>query len=355
MNLPSLIVIKVPYMLNNATVTPALLPFQELQEKVWLKETCAGCRGCITVCPANTLAYDLKLNRPYQITPCIDCKACLDACPRTPANLEKLPASDIIGSYLDIKNVRAKSENVRFQNGGAVTALLKAALDEELIDCAIVMGSDRWAQKAVYRIIKNAEDLDKAAGSKYTSNDVLEAMREVMNDPKVRNVALVGTPCTVQAVGLLRKSSNEYSAKLTQKIRFLVGLFCFESFDDSLVPEVTKRLGVPSWRIEKMNAAEGKLTVTLRSGEVKALPLSSLASFVKPGCRKCGDFTSKLADLSVGSVGSGDGMSVVITRTAEGAGLFEIAREADLVEVKDGAQVEAIKKVGALKLKRNGF
>jgi coenzyme F420 hydrogenase subunit beta len=341
-------------MLNNVVVTPALLPFQELEQSVWKKEMCAGCRGCITVCPANTLAYDLKLARPYQVTPCVDCKACLDACPRAPANMDKF-SLDVIGPYLDMKNVKAMSGNPRSQNGGAVTALLKAALDEELVDRVIVMGADRWAQKAYARIIDDPAELVRTAGSKYTSNDALESMRDVMKDASVRNVALVGTPCTIQTVGLLRKSQNEYAAKLAQKIRFLIGLFCFESFSDSLIPRITKSLGVPSWRIARMNAGEGRMTVTLRNGDVKTLPLSSLAELVKPGCWKCNDFTSKLADISVGSVGSAPGYSVVITRTPEGAGLFEIAKELGVIETADGVNTGAIEKVGKLKLKRNGF
>jgi coenzyme F420 hydrogenase subunit beta len=340
--------------MNNAAVTPSMLPYQELEQSVWKKELCAGCRGCIAVCPANTLAYDLSLARPYQITPCVDCKACLDACPRTPANIGKL-SLDVIGPYLDMKNAKATAASPRSQNGGAVTALLKAALKEELVDRAIVMGADRWAQKAYARIIDDPADLGRTAGSKYTSNDALEAMRRVMNDDGVRNVALVGTPCNMQAAGLLRTSQNEYAAKLTRKIRFLIGLFCFESFNDSLISGVTKGLGVPSWRIAGMNAGEGKLTVTLRGGEARALPLAGLAGLVKPGCRKCNDFTSKMADVSVGSVGSAPGTSVVITRTAEGAGLFEIAKELGVIEARDGVNTAAIEKVGKLKLKRNGF
>lgn len=341
-------------MLNNPIATPALQPFQELEQSVWKKEMCAGCRGCITVCPANTLAYDLKLARPYQITPCVDCKACLDGCPRTPANMEKL-SPDIMGPHIEVYNAKATAGNKRYQNGGAVTALLKAALDEGLVDRVIVMGADRWAQKAYARVVSDSSSLDRAAGSIYMNNDALEAMKGIMKDDSIRNVAIVGTPCAIQSIGLLRKSSNEYSVKLTQKIRFAIGLFCFESFDDRLVPEVTKRLGVPSWRIAKMNAGEGRLTVTLRSGEVKTLPLSSLAEFVKPGCRKCNDFTSKLADISVGSVGSAAGSSVVITRTPEGAGLLEIAREVGAIDVAGGVDVAAIEKVGKLKLKKNGF
>jgi len=337
--------------LENDTVELALLPYQELEENVWLKNICSGCRGCIAVCPADALTYDSKLNRPAQVTPCVDCKACLDACPRMPANIKNIGSSDILGPYLDIKNVRSKMSNGRFQNGGAVTALLTAALDEELIDCALVMGMDRWTQKAQPRVVCDVDGLVKCAGSKYTSNAILEAIK----DTKAKNIALVGTPCTIKSVGLLRKSSNEYSIKLAQKVRFLIGLFCFEAFGDSLISEITGRLGVPSWRIDKMVAAEGEMVVTLRDGDQKIIPLAELGDCVKPGCKTCDDFTATLSDVSVGSIGSAPGMSTVIIRTPEGMGLFKIAEEMKVIEAWDSVNIKAIEKAGKIKLKRNGF
>jgi coenzyme F420 hydrogenase subunit beta len=157
----------------------------------------------------------------------MECKACLDACPRMPVNVRSMVSSDIIGPYIEIKNVRSKIGCAHSQNGGAATALLTAALEEELVDCALVMGVDRWTQKAHPRVVYDADELGKCAGSRYTSNAVLESIKE----PKGKNVALIGTPCTVKTVGLLRKSSasNEYAMKLAQKVRFLIGLFCFEA------------------------------------------------------------------------------------------------------------------------------
>ena len=334
-------------------VNPTLLPYQELEENVWLRNVCAGCRACITVCPAGTLAYDPELNRPQQVTMCVECKACLDVCPRMPANTKNIISSDILGPYLTVKNVRSKKNSGRFQNGGAVTALLAAALEEELIDCALVMGEDRWAQKSYPRVVYDVSDLEKCAGSKYTSNAVLEPIQDVVKN--VNNIALVGTPCAVQAVGLLRKSSNEFAMKLAHKVRFLLGLFCFEAFSDQLIPEVTRRLCVPPWRIDKMSAGEGNMAITLRDGHLKTIPLSELAGCVKPGCTACADFTAKLSDVSVGSIGSAPGMSTVIVRTPEGMGLFKIAEETGFIEAWDGVNVEVIEKVGKIKLKRNGF
>ncbi len=338
-------------MLDNQLM-PAALPIKELEQAVWKKDLCAGCRGCIAVCPANALAYDTKMARPYQITPCIDCKACLEACPR--ANSEKLQ-SDVLGPYVEMKSAKAKAVNGRYQNGGVVTALLKAALQEELVDCAVVMGMDRWDHHAYPLIIKDVGGLERAAGSKYTSNGILEAMRMIIKDESVRSAAIVGTPCAVQAIGLMRKSSNEYAERLARKARFLIGLFCFESFDGSLITEISRQMGVPSWRIAGMNAARGRLEVTLRNGETRALPLSGLKGLVRPGCFKCNDFTSRLADISVGGVGGLQGSSAVIVRTPEGEGLLEIAMESGLIEETGGVDVAEIEKVGRLKQKKNGL
>lgn len=340
-------------MQENVLIKPTLLPYQELEEKVWQKAICAGCRGCIAVCLADTLAYDHELNKPCEVNPCIECKACLDACPRLPANVECMVSSDVIGPCLDIKNVRSEKANERFQNGGAVIALLTAALEEELVDCALVMGLDRWTQNSYPHVVYDAFELNKSAGSKYTSNSVLESIKELVKDPNVKNIALVGTPCTVQSIGLLRKSSNEYAVKLVQKVRFLIGLFCFEAFSDNVILGITERIGVPPWRIDKMSAGEGLMTVTLRDRSMKSIPLAELDEYVKPGCRACADFTAKLSDISVGGIGSAPGMSSVITRTPEGMGLFNIAEEMGFIKVSDGVNVEAIKKVGGQKIRKN--
>jgi coenzyme F420 hydrogenase subunit beta len=339
-------------MLEIDTEMSGILPYQELVDQVWHKNLCSGCRGCIAVCLADTLGYDQKHSRPYQVNPCVECKACLDACPRLSANAGKIDSSKILGNYLEIKNVRSKAGNVHFQIGGAVTALLAAALEEELVDCALIMGLDHWTHRTYPRIVYQVKDLARSAGSKYTSNAVLESMKDLVKEPSIKNVAVVGTACTVQAVGLLRRSQNEYAMKLAQKVRFLLGLFCFEAFDESLISEIARRIDVPSWRIDKISAGEGQMTVTLRDRSMRSIPLLELAGNVRPGCRTCADFTAILSDISVGGVGSAPGMSSVIIRTPEGLGLFKIAEEMGFLEAWDGVKAEAIERVGKRKLER---
>ena len=334
-------------------LNPVILPAQMLEERVWHNGLCSGCRACIAVCLADSLVYDHEANHPAQVNPCVDCRACLVACPRLAENMERTSSADIIGPYLKIINARSKKSSSRQQNGGAASALLAAALDEELVDCALVMGLDRWSQEPHPRVIRDSSDLEKTAGSKYTKNDILESVKELIRDPQVKNIALVGTPCSVQSVGLLRQSDNEYAAKLASKVRFLVGLFCFEAFDQQAITKIERAIGQPSWRIDKMSAGEGKMTVVLRDGSVQTIPLQMLAEFIKPGCAACSDFTAKLSDISLGGIGSAPGMTSVVVRTQEGMGLFKIAEELGYIESWDGVKVEEIEKVGKIKVKKH--
>ena len=96
------------------------------------------------------------------------------------------------------------------------------------------------------------------------------------------------------------------------------------------------------------------MSIKLRDGSHKIIPLQDLAEHVKPGCKACADFTAKLSDISVGSIGSAPDMSTVIVRTEEGMGLFNIAEEKGFLEIADAVNIEAINKVGKLKLTKNG-
>lgn len=324
-----------------------------LEREVWQKGACSSCRGCLSVCPAGCLAFDYVGNRPYQVAYCVDCGACLDVCPRIPANNSKIYSSPILGPYAAIKNARLKKVGIKSPKGGAVTALLTAALDEELVDCALVMDHDHWSQKAYPRAVYNARELKSCAGGKYTSNAILEQLGDLAKSAK--NIAIVGTACSADAIGLMRISSNEFAQKIARKVRFAIGLFCFEAYNESMIKAITEIAGIPACRFEGMDNSEAKMTIGLRGGGSKTIPLHRLAEHIKTGCKACADFTAKLSDISIGNIGGAQGMNSVIIRTAEGAGLFDIAEEIGLLEVSDGVDVQAIEKAGRLKLTKNGI
>ena len=82
-------------------------------------------------------------------------------------------------------------------------------------------------------------------------------------------------------------------------------------------------------------------------GKESSVPVKELGAAVEQGCLACPDFTSKYADISVGSVGSEDGRSTVIVRSDIGAKLLE-GLDLGRGEVKK----EEIAKLAVLKKKR---
>jgi len=61
--------------------------------------------------------------------------------------------------------------------------------------------------------------------------------------------------------------------------------------------------------------------------------VKDLIAAVRTGCHFCTDFTSELADISVGMVGSPDGYSTVIVRSQKGEGLFHLLKGRDTLPV----------------------
>ncbi len=79
-------------------------------------------------------------------------------------------------------------------------------------------------------------------------------------------------------------------------------------------------LNVDLDKAEKTQIRKGKFIVTV-DGKENSVPVKDLSAAVEKGCLSCPDFTSKYADVSVGSVGSEDGRSTVIVRSDIGAKL----------------------------------
>ena len=85
-------------------------------------------------------------------------------------------------------------------------------------------------------------------------------------------------------------------------------------------------------------------------GESKACEVRELERAVRASCLFCTDFTARLADISVGSIGSPDGFSTVITRSKKGEELFGLLK-GDGLETTS-VDHEEIAKLVSLKRKR---
>ena len=216
-----------------------------------------------------------------------------------------------LGVYADIFSAKSK---IQGQNGGVVTALLQKGLREGLFDVAIVAKRMQgYTAEAI--VAENAETTLASKGTVYVKVNISKKLRELITEGKKR-VAVVCTPCEVKAVRKIQQSIGK-DAQIT-----VIGLFCFEAFNPAKLKEELNKQGIDLEKAEKTEVSKGKFIATVDEKAVSCR-VKELDGAVEPACRFCSDFTSKLADVSVGSVGSKQGYSTVIVRSPTGERLVK--------------------------------
>jgi len=335
---------------------------ESLFSKVVTLERCVGCGACVVVCPFGCLEYAEE--KPRLVKECKLCGLSSKVCPRYKWTFTK--AEDFVfgrqkkteedfGIYRRIVVAQATDNRVLkvCQDGGVATALLLFALEKGLIDGAIVAGTD--SSKPFYPVPKLAtttEAILAAAGTKYFCSPNLLPLTEVIAQKK-SNVALVGTPCKIHAVRSMQMAGMKGP---TAPLKFLIGLMCLECFTyGGLMEEhIHKKIGINPEDIRKMNI-KGKMLIATDAG-VTPIPLAEIKQYTRKSCSICNDFSSELADISVGGLGL-EGWTFTIIRTEKGEELFSEAEKAGCVitrPLEEGAfAMSLLKKLSRKKRERS--
>jgi coenzyme F420 hydrogenase subunit beta len=210
------------------------------------------------------------------------------------------------------------------QNGGAVTGLLTFALEKKIIDSAIVSASSKEKLFCPLPILaRNVQEILDSAGTRYTYSPNVQALAEATKQ-SVKAVAFVGTPCQVAAV----RRMQEKGLDCARPVKLLIGLMCSEAFsyEDLMVKHVQNKLGINLHTVKRTKIVADKMTIITGEGEV-AVPLLTIKKYARKACERCRDFSSELADISVGGLGLGD-WTLVIVRTPIGEQIFAEAEKA---------------------------
>ena len=241
----------------------------------------------------------------------------------------------VLGTYKEALSARSTEQKILdvSQDGGIVSALLCYALDEGIIEGAVVAGTpdDDW--RPVPTVVTSADEVIAAAGTKYSMSPTLSAIKEATRQYGLEKVGVVATPCQTQ--GLRKAQAYPFTRFVAEKIKLIVGIYCMENFPmASLDTFATAKLGFDSLQdATKMDIGKGKFWLT-KDGEDSGLAIKETHGYEQAGCNICMDYVAEWSDVSTGSVGSPDGWSTVLTRTDDGESIFKAAVDAGLIETK---------------------
>jgi|Deesub1362A_J573_1020465.scaffolds.fasta_scaffold00005_336 coenzyme F420 hydrogenase subunit beta len=345
--------------------------FSELKKTVIDQGICSGCSNCAAFCERIIINEDgipeleKDCNLEIGAVKCSTEGTCYDCCPMVSYSKQDLEQDTFgsvrededLGFYQKLLAVRSKKKEIleRAQDGGAVTAILAAALKSGLIGGAIVANRmDNWKTEA--QIARTPEELMSASGTKYTRTPTAMKFGKMIRE--IRNLALVGTGCQIagarRAMHSILKDVVEKTKESERPLDLtLIGLFCFENFPYPCISKALEReFGVNLEDIVKTDITKGKFIITKKDGEELSVSVKKFNECVPESCNLCIDFTAEFSDLTAGSIGTETGWSTVIVRSEKGMKLVEKALELGYIETKDEVDVSQIKKNVSLKKKK---
>jgi len=314
--------------------------FSDLKREVIAKRICCLCGTCAAFCDKIEIKEDEKGEEAPRFIEDYDtvCGLCYAFCPRTflpQSEIERRlfgeEQKDVLGVYRGCYAVRSTKEDIKGQDGGAVTSLLAYALEEAFIDCAVITAADDY-WNPVTKVAKNYEGLKEGAGTKYTIYPSIIGVREAIEEGCTA-IGFVGLPCQIQGLRNVQMAEQPYDVGI-KKLKLLIGLFCMENFTKDLLDFIAKNYVKGS--LEKVSKFDIKgKDFLVYEKEKHSIPLDEIENYIAEGCSVCMDYTAELADISVGSVGSEEGWSTVFVRTEKGGEVVEGAVEKGYVEVKE--------------------
>jgi coenzyme F420 hydrogenase subunit beta len=358
-------------------VPPEKPHWAHLFREVVTSGLCTGCAACIVACPYDVLEYDDGGGRykPFHVEAdggledCTHgekgCTLCTRACPRFRDWEPEIDTflfgrdrtdEEVFGVSEEVVLARASDPvvNQAGQDGGLVSAMLIWALENGVIDAALVsyLEGDGTSWKAIPGVARTREEVLAAAGSRYTYSANTLAYAEATADGAER-LALVGMSCQASAPPVMMARR---AGKVARRFVLTVGLLCSKTFDDAIFPELFEaRYGLHREDMAKMNI-KGVFQIWMRDGSYHEVPLKEAHAWTREGCKMCPDFAAEHADISTGGIGAFGDWTITIVRTPRGKEIMDRLLADGVIEVRpssdDPAALELLHKLSRVSRRR---
>jgi coenzyme F420-reducing hydrogenase beta subunit len=243
-------------------------------------------------------------------------------------------------SYSKYKGVRTYAAS-----GGTISSLLLCALEQHLIDGAVVCKTAvvDGSVRANFIIAKTKTDILSSQGSKYVQTHFAKEAVPLIK-PFEGKLAVVGLPCDIS---LTKRMSAKYPL-FEKKIAFTIALICGHNSQPTLIDTITTKLEqeAQSTLIDykfRIGHWRGKIKADFKDGtsiEKKSLYFNlyhNLNYFSQKKCLYCFDHFGYNADITAGDIWSyvlrkhPIKHSSIIVKTERGCKFFDKSVAADYI------------------------
>jgi len=228
--------------------------------------------------------------------------------------------------------------------GGAVTSLLKFALETGRVDSVLaVKARDGNRYDGIPVLITDPKELIETAGSLHcTSPNIARFLTEYLDGASSLKIAVAVKPCDAKAIIELAKRTQVNLDNL-----LLIGLNCTGTLPSAKAKKMMREeFGIDPAEVVAEDIEDNKLTIRLKDGTEKEGDLATLEEKGygrRENCRRCEANIPVMADIACGKWGATDKNTTFIEVCSErGSDFVEAANEVGCIKVEQ-ANAEAIK------------
>lgn len=348
-------------------------------ERVYKDGLCTGCGTCTGMCPVG--AIEMVIDQKKGIykplidkEKCTDCRLCYKICPGHSVDFKELnefvfgkqPEDILLGNYVNCYTGYSTDYNIRYNSssGGLVTQLLIFALEEGIIDGALVtrMKKDKPLEPEPF-IARTKEEIIEAMGSKYCPVSANVALKEILNSKEGEKFAVVGLPCHIHGI----RKAEQTNKKLKEKIVLHLSIMCnhtpkFIATEFLLNKKNIRKKDIIGIRY-RGDGWPGQMKILLKRGKLLLLGESwdkGFGQYFFPmRCTLCCDHSCELADIALADAWglSEDkiGTSLIVLRTDRVKELLEKCKSKNKIKLDQIDAKKVLKSQSAIQTKKDNL
>ncbi|MGD2050231.1 MAG: Coenzyme F420 hydrogenase/dehydrogenase, beta subunit C-terminal domain [Chloroflexota bacterium] len=323
---------------------------KRLETEVWPLNDCAGCGLCVAACSKQVLFWDsndhpsrktITKTVGYTKVPLDSCtfcdELCAEVCPRL-VQWSPIEAQLVVAA-------RARRPHQSGAPNDVIHSILASGFVSGLLDGVITLDVEPWSLKPIARVAGSVEEIMSCIGPQYLWAPVLDVLNEAIYVRRMENLAIVGTPCTAQAIRRLRETANPRLKYYREAVALSISVFCTGMYLPEFIDELLiQQSGISPEHVRRVEISKDDqwLQVILWDGTERLISRQAAEPYTRAGCASCTDYLGESADLAVGQLGAPDDASTLLIRTRTGDVFVRNAIRMNLLETGDDVDYEVL-------------